>query len=150
MPSPENAELLDAMADQIRAALDDALSAASFTVQVEPRLVFAPSPPTVDMYPGDLARGTEARAFGTEGEFLFTVRCRVNPNDADANQDILLGMMDDVNALSVPMALLDEPTLGGLAADVDVRDVTGFNLYPFGADSLVGFQFTAVVIRADS
>ena len=46
--------------------------------------------PCVDMYPGDLSRGTDAAAFGLDGEFLFTVRVRVQTNDADANQDLLL------------------------------------------------------------
>jgi len=45
-------------------------------------------------------------------------------------------------------ALLDDPTLGGIASDVSVDEssVTGFLLY----GALVGFQFTAAVIRADS
>lgn len=135
------------MADQIRAAVE---AVTDVDVQVEPRMVSAPSPPTIDMYPGDVSRGTEAAAFGENGEFLFTVRARVNENDADANQDLLLAFMDDVNALSVPMALLDEPTLGGLAASLDCVDPTGYVLYPFGADTLLGFQFTCKVIRAES
>ena len=142
----ENAELLDAMADQIRAAV----AAADVDVQVEPRLVPNPSPPTVDMYPGDVSRGTEAAAFGVNGEFLFTVRARVDTNDHEANQDLLLAFMDDINDLSLPMALLDEPTLGGLASDLDVVDATGFVSYPFGNETLIGFQFTCKVIRADS
>lgn len=147
MPSAENADLLDAMADQIRTAMADVTD---IDVQVEPRMVSAPSPPTIDMYPGDVSRGTEAAAFGVEGEFLFTVRARVNENDANANQDLLLALMDDVNDLSIALALLDEPTLGGLATSLDCVDPTGYVLYPFGGDTLLGFQFTAKVIRADS
>lgn len=147
MPSAENAELLDAMADQIRAAV---AVATDVDVQVEPRMVPNPSPPTVDMYPGDLSRGTEAAAFGENGEFLFTVRARVDTNDHVANQDLLLAFMDDINPLSLPMALLDEPTLGGLASDLDCVDPTGFVSYPFGNETLIGFQFTCKVIRADS
>ena len=146
-PATQNADLLDAMAAQIW----DVISAVTdIDVQVEPRMISAPTPPTIDMYPGDISRGTEAAAFGTEGEFLFTVRCRVNENDATANQDLLLAFMDDVNGLSVPMALLEEPTLGGLATSLLVRDPTGFVTYPFGDATLVGFQFTCLVIRADS
>lgn len=144
----ENADLLDAMADQIRDALQSALASSNITVQVHPRMLSACTPPTVDMYPGDLSRGTDARAFGIRGEHLFTVRCRVDENDAEANQDLLLNFMDDINPLSVAGALLDEPTLGGVASDVSVDEssVTGFALY----GDLVGFQFTAAVIRADS
>lgn len=147
MPSAENAELLEQMADQIRAAM---ASVTDIDVQVEPRMVSDPTPPTIDMYPGDVSRGTEAAPFGEEGEHLFTVRARVNENDADANQDLLLAFMDDVNALSIAQALFDDPTLGGLANDLDCIDPTGYVLYPYGGETLLGFQFTAKVIRAES
>jgi hypothetical protein len=143
----QNSDILDAMADQIRAAV---VAVTDIDVQVEPRMVNSPTPPTIDMYPGDTSRGTESAAFGLEGEFLFTVRARVSGNDVDAQQDLLLAFMDDVNALSIPMALLEDTTLGGLVADLSVRDPTGFVLYPYGEQSLVGFQFTCVVIRGDS
>lgn len=147
MPSPENTDLLDAMADQIR----NVVASADVDVEVYGRYVASPpSYPAIDMFPGDLSRGTEARAFGTEGEFLFTVRVRVQTNDADENQELLLNMMDDINALSVPMALLDEPTLGGLAGGLDVVDPTGLVPYGLGEDAPIGFQFTAKVVRADS
>jgi hypothetical protein len=147
LPSAENVELLDAMADQIRAAM---VAVSDVDVQVEPRMVAAPSPPTIDMYPGDLSRGTEATSFGVNGEHLFTVRARVNENDPVANQDLLLAFMDDVNDLSIAVALLDDPTLGGLAADLDCVDPTGYVLYPVGGETLLGFQFTCKVIRAES
>ena len=41
--------------------------------------------------------------------------------------------MDDVDALSVPLALLDEPTLDGLASSLDLIDPSGLVLYPDGA-----------------
>ena len=126
----------------------------SIAIQVEPRMVSAPSPPTIDMYPGDVSRGVDAASFGVDehgkGEFLFTVRARVNENDADANQDLLLAFMDDVNPLSIAAALDDDPTLGGLAHDLDCIDPTGYVLYPFGGETLLGFQFTCRVLRADS
>ena len=143
----ENIDLLDAMADQIAAAI---FPATTHSMQVIPRMVSTPTPPCIDMYPGDIARGTDAAAFGMEGEFLFTVRARVGDNDEEGNQDLLLAFMDDYNALSVPMALLADPTLGGLASSLDIIDPTGFVVYPFGSESLVGFQFTARVIRAES
>ena len=148
MPA-ENAELLDAMADQIRTAV---VAVTDVAVQVEPRMVNAPTPPTVDMYPGDVSRGTEAAAFGSRGEFLFTVRARVAMNDAEAQQDLLLAFMDDVNPLSLALALEDDPTLGGLATDVDCVDPTGYVTYPSwtAGETLLGFQFTCRVIRAES
>lgn len=147
MPSPQNAELLDAMAGQIRTAF---ASVADVDIQVEPRRVAACSPPTIDMYPGDVSRGTEAAAFGVNGEHLFTVRARVNENDEEANQDLLLAFMDDVNELSIALALLEDTTLGGIAVSLDCVDPTGYVLYPSGTEEYLGFQFTCKVIRADS
>ena len=144
----QNSDLLDAMAEQITDSLGALVE--TYRIQVKPRMVSAPTPPTIDMYPGDISRGTEAASFGLNGEFLFTVRARVNDNDEGSGQELLLGFMDDVNALSVAMALLDDPTLNGLASDLDVTDPTGYVSYPFGDQSLIGFQFTCKVIRADS
>lgn len=146
--SVQNADLLDAMAAQIEETLGALID--TYQIQVVPRMVSSPTPPCIDMYPGDVSRGTDAAAFGANGEFLFTVRARVNDNDEDGQQDLLLAFMDDMNALSVPMALLDDTTLGGLATSLDCRDPTGFVLYPLGTESLIGFQFTCMVIRADS
>jgi hypothetical protein len=147
MPAAENAEILDAMADQIRAAV---VAVTDIDVQVEPRRVTTASPPTIDMYPGDLSRGTEALAFGLNGELLFTVRARVNENDNYANQDLLLAFMDDINPLSIAKALVDDPTLGGLASSLDCVDPTGFVTYLSGEQELLGFQFQCKVIRAES
>ena len=119
-------------------------------VQVEPFHVADPSPPTVDMYPGDIARGTEAAAFDVDGEFLFTVRVRVPGNDVETNLRLLNAFLDDVDELSVPLALYDDPTLGGLATSLDCIDPTGLVLYPYGGETLPGRQFTCKVIRADS
>lgn len=147
MPAAENTQLLDAMAT----AVHSVLSSAPVDVLVYGRYVGSPSSyPCVDMYPGNISRGTEAAAFGLNGEFLFTVRVRVQTNDADANQEFLLNMMDDINAYSVPMALMDDPTLGGIADDMDIRDTTGLVPYGLGEDAPIGFEFTAVVIRAES
>lgn len=142
-------DLLDAMADQIRDAVDDVTD---LDVQVEPYMVADATPPTIDMYPGDVARGTDSAAFGGDGEFLFTVRVRVSGNDAVANQALLNAFLDDVDPLSVGNALTDEPTLGGLAQSLDIPEssVTGLVLYPYGTDTLPGRQFTCTVIRADS
>ena len=143
----ENADLLDAMATAIRTAL---AAVTDVDVQVEPRMVGAPTPPTIDMYPGDVSRGTEAEAFGLRGEFLFTVRARVATSDDMAQQDLLLAFMDDVNPLSLQAALTDDVTLGGLADSLDCVDPTGYVLYPFADELLVGFQFTCRVMRANS
>ena len=149
MPTATRQELLDAMADQIRAVL---VTVTDIDVQVEPYQIADPTPPTVDMWPGDSARGSESQAFGADGEFLFTVRARVPGNDPVVNQALLNALMDDVDPLSIGDALYDEPTLGGIAASLDIpmESVTGLILYQYGADVLPGRQFTCRVIRADS
>ena len=147
MPAATTQDLLDAMADQIRDALDDVTD---IDVQVEPYYVADPTPPTVDMFPGDVARGTEAAAFGVKGEFLFTVRARVPGNDAVANQALLNAFLDDIDPLSIALALEDDQTLGGLASDLECIDPTGLVLYSYGQEVLPGRQFTCRVIRAES
>jgi hypothetical protein len=122
----------------------------TYRMQIVGRMVSSPTPPTIDMYPGDLSRGTDAAAFGTQGEHLFTVRARVNDSDSGGNQDLLIGFMDENNALGIAAALTSDTTLGGLATSLDCIDPTGYVTYPFGDQSLIGFQFTCKVIRADS
>ena len=142
-------DLLDAMADQIRDAIDDVTD---IDVQVEPYWVADPSPPTIDMYAGDVARGSDFAAFGIRGEHVFTVRVRVPGNDSVANQALLNAFMDDVDPLSIGTALTDEPTLGGIAATLDIPEgsVTGLVMYQYGNEVLPGRQMTVNVVRADS
>lgn len=150
MPSPENAALLTAMANQIRAALDDVTDV---TVQVEDRWVSSAPDAIVDMWPGDTARDGQSAAFGDDGGFFFTVRARVPMGDEAAGQDLLLGLMDDINPLSVGQALYDEPTLGGLASDLSITNQTGyvnFTAADGGGGLLLGCQWTVLVLRADS
>jgi hypothetical protein len=136
--------IIGAMADAVRSALT------SETVQVEPHMVTAPSPPTVDFYPGDTATGTETRAFGLEGELLVTCRVRVNGNDDVANWELLNDLMDDDGDLSIPAALDADSDLNGYVTSMDFRDPTGIILYAFGDQVLPGRQFTVMVVRADS
>ena len=143
------AEIMEAMADQIRSVIDDVTDVA---VQVEPRMVLNPTPPTVDIYPGDSARDRESAAFGDDGGYLFTVRARVSTADQDAGQDLLLAFMDDEDPLCLGLALLGDDTLGGHAGKIDIRDVSGYRLFehPSGEGAFLGFQFTAIVLPAKS
>jgi hypothetical protein len=132
------------MADCVRDALD------GNDVQVEPHMVTAPSPPTVDFYPGDVATGTDTRAFGMEGELLVTCRVRVSGNDDVANWELLNDLMDDAGDLSIAAALDADYTLNGYVTSLDFRDPTGMVMYTWGDQTLPGRQFTIMVIRADS
>ena len=125
------ADLLDAMADQI----EDQLGAVVETYRSRSigRMVNSPTPPTIDMYPGDLSRGTDAAAFGTEGEFLFTVRARVERERRGRQPGSAAGVHGRrTTRWASPLALLDDTTLGGLATSLDCIDPTGYVTYPFG------------------
>ena len=140
------AELMDAMADQIRGVLDDVTDV---SVQVEPRWVVNPTPPCIDIYPADPSSDQDLRAF-TElmGEPLFTVRARVDMADNVAGQDLLLAFMDEDDPLSIAAAL-EESDLDGLATSVDVRSRSGYVRVVEGGDFL-GCLWQVVVTRARS
>ena len=150
MATATMAEIMGEMADQIRAAV---VAVTDVDVQVEPRMVLNPTPPTIDIYPGDDARDPSSAGFDdVAGGYFFTVRARVSTADADAGQDLLLAFMDDTDDLCLAVALLDEPTLNGYASSLDVRSVTGYRLFehPSGEGAYLGFQFTTLVLPAES
>jgi hypothetical protein len=139
-------DVMDALADQIRNVVDDVTDV---DVQVEPRLVLNPTPPTIDIYPGDLARDAESAAFDeVSGGYLLTVRARVSTSDNTAGQDLLLAFMDDQDGLSIGQAIMDDKTLNGYAASTDVQSQTGYVLFPDpgGEGALLGCQWSVIVI----
>jgi hypothetical protein len=142
-------DILDEMADQIRTVLE---TANEVDVQVEPRMVFQAAPLTVDMYPGDPSRFAESRAMDDDGGYRITVRTRTSTPDHDATYDLLVATMDDEDELCVPLALIAEPTLNGMATSLDVTNATGLRLYETPDPSMahLGWQFTAVVLPAKS
>lgn len=122
--------ILEAMADQIR----DALSGADWDFQVEPKMVLSPTPPSVDMYPGDPATNAELASFAATAEdaaagFIFNVRARIAPTDHEAGQEVLLELSDPASDLSLVQALYDDPTLGGIASDLNVASESGFTIF---------------------
>lgn len=140
-------DIMDAMLTQI----EDAVTASGdFDIQVYRGVLFAPTPPTVDFFPGGLGRNGETAAFGDiSGGYLFTVRARVHTGDQDAGQDLLLRFMDDTDSMCLAGSLVADPTLGGVAASVGITDVSGFVPYPWaGEGELLGFSFTCEVIPA--
>lgn len=143
------AQILDAMADQIRDALDDVTNV---DLQVEPRMVLSPTPPTIDLYPGDPSTDPTLAAYGEKwGGEIVTVRVRVSPSDSNAGQDLLLALMDDEDPLSIVLALDDDPTLAGLASTLAVQSRTGYTLFPdLTGDAYLGCTFGVVVVKARS
>jgi hypothetical protein len=143
------ATIMDEMATAIRTAL----AGADEDYQVEGRMILNPTTPSIDVYPGDPSRGDDSAGFvDLNGEHIFTVRARVSTNDHEANQNILIDLMDDENDLCIAAALEDDPTLNGHASSVFVRQVTGYVLYPTldGAGVHIGCQWTVEVIPARS
>lgn len=138
--------------EELASTLEAAFAAVTdISIQVSPRRLFNPTPPSLDIYPADPFRSTDEAGYGdVSGALLFTVRARVHTADTDAGQDLLLAMMDDQDALCVAQAILDEPTLNGYAQDVDVDGPTGHRMYvdPGGDGAYLGVEWTVRVIQA--
>jgi hypothetical protein len=144
------AQILDEMADIVRGTLDDVTDV---DVQVEPRIVLSPTPPTIDMFPTDPSNDQLLAGFADDvGGELITVRARVNTADSDAGQDLLLALMDDEDPLSLIAALNDDPTLNGTASDCAFRGRSGYVIVPDpgGDAAYLGCLFQYVVIKARS
>ena len=144
-------EIMDEIADQIRAAV---VTVTDVDVQVEPRMLLNPTPPCIDVFPGDSPRDRDSAAFSADDDegYFITVRARVSTADNEAGQDLLLAFVDPTNPLSVGQALYDEPTLNGYAADLDIVGQTGYALFPDpgGDGALLGCQWTVRVIPGNS
>jgi hypothetical protein len=145
-------EIMDALADQVRGVMEDATL--EFPVQVEGRQIVTPTPPTVDMYPGDSSRFPDSAGFALlddQGGYQITVRVRAATADGFAQQDLLLKFMDDTSTLCIAAAVQDDPTLGGLASSVTAINPTGFFPDPWSAfGTMIAFTFTCVVLPAVS
>jgi len=135
--------IMDAMAAQVEAAVEG-----DYDVQVFAGILWNPTPPTIDIYPGGLSRNGATASFDEiSGGYVFTVRARVLVADIDAGQRLLWRFMDDTDSMSIAGALLTDPTLNGYASSLTVRDIGGAIAYPVGPEGeLVGFSFTCEVI----
>lgn len=150
MPTATLAEIMDALADQIRDAMDNVTDVA---VQVEPRIVLNPTPPVIDIYPADPSNDSALRAFGDlVGGELLTVRARVSTAEHEGGQDLLLAFMDDEDPLSVLLAIHDDDTLNGIASTLDVRGRSGYITFvdTVSDASLLGCTWDVVVVKAKS
>ena len=123
------AELLDEMAATMLAVVGPAVTETE--VQVVGRRNFNPTPPSIDIYPGDPFRDTPSAGFTeTGGELLLTVRARVSTVDNIAGQELLLRLMDDEDAIGVASTLMEDQTLNGLASSVYVEGQHGLRPVP--------------------
>jgi hypothetical protein len=80
-----------------------------------------PTPPSIDLYPGDPFQTGAGYGVGSS-ELFFTVRARVTTADVQAGQLLLLRMLDPTDAASVEAALED-------VATVVPEGVSGFRIY---------------------
>ena len=104
---PELTDVMDALGAQLEAELTGITD-----LQVVSRLMWNPTPPAIDIYPGTPFQDEDAMGDGKE--VYLIVRARVNTPDHDGAQEILLGMMDPESATSVAAAIRSDKTLGGV------------------------------------
>jgi hypothetical protein len=134
-----------ALADQIR----EAVGVEFDEIQVEPFLVWRPTPPTIDVYPASPYQS--ALAFGAariENELRFTVRARIGTPDHLAAQAALDELCDPVGDASVALAIEADPTLGGACAQAIVTEgPSEWGVFPAtdGAGDLMGATWTVTV-----
>lgn len=144
-------DIVEKMRDVIEAAVDGS----DPPVQVSAYRLINPTPPTVDIYPGDPLTDGSATGFGAgKEEAIFTVRARIGTGDIEESQKVLLAMMDDQDPLSIAAALEADQTLQGVVASLAVNGPSGHTIYQETSDrpglstgALLGVDWTVKVIR---
>lgn len=129
-------EVMAAAATQLEAQLSEPVPG----IQVEPMLLITPTPPCIDIYPGDPF--SEQISFDDGEELLFTVRARVSTADSEAGQQLLLGLMDR-NGTGVIGAIRSDTTFCGLVDYALAEGPSGYIAYADsgGAGSLLGCEW---------
>lgn len=140
--------------DEMQSVIETAYSGGDLDIQVARRFMLTPTPPCIDLYPGDPSREDSTANFDDElgnPGYLITVRTRIATGDYDAAYDWLLETMDDESDLCLPLLFVDE-SLNGHAMQVDIRNASGLRAYEdvSGNGAYLGWQFTALVMAAKS
>jgi len=126
LPRPANIDVHQAMAAQI----DTELAPLITGLQVSPLLIPNPTPPAIEITPGEPYEELVGMGLGNKILHLI-VRALVNTPDNEGAQELLLSMMDSGQPTSVERAILEDVTLGGVVGDVTVEDgPSGFGLWP--------------------
>lgn len=105
----------------ITTRLEDVLAGEIEGIQIVPFLNVNPTPPSVDVYPGDPFQTGAGFGVG-ESQVFFTIRARVTTADSESGQNLLLRMLDPGDVASVEAALED-------VATVVPEGVSGFREY---------------------
>jgi hypothetical protein len=112
----------------IAAQIENELAAQIIDLTVYPKRQFNPTPPCIDVYPGDPFH--EQTAYGYRNrELFFTIRARVSTADNEAGQAVLLALLDADSPTSVLRALASDRTLQGWVGDSAVDTVSGYGLH---------------------
>ena len=109
---------------ELQAAIADALEPLATEIdglQVYGYLNANPTPPSLDVYPGDPFQNGAGFGVG-QSRVYFTVRARVSTADQEAGQKLLLRLLDPQDLASVEAALAD-------SAVVVPEGVSGFREY---------------------
>jgi hypothetical protein len=140
---PTLLEIMAALADQLRTELDNVEE-----LTVYPTLAANPTPPAIDIYPGDSFQ--ERLGFGAGNNLLqFVVRARVNTPDHEGAQETLLGLCDPHADTSVAQAVESDGSLGGLVNDARIIEgPSQYGIYgtPSNAGLLLGCTWTVSVM----
>lgn len=148
-------EIMDALAAQIHTSMAATVGTADpvmEALQVNSRLVWNPTPPTIDVYPDEEFQTDVGYGRGNK-ELAFTVRARVNTPDHEGAQDLLLAMMDPRQDLSVAAAITaagtaaPAKTLGGTVENVTVEGPSNFGAFVDpGGSALLGCTWRVRVL----
>lgn len=124
-----------------QAALADALRPLEQIIdglQVVGYLNVNPTPPSLDVYPGDPFQSGAGFGVGST-QCWFTVRARVTTADSEAGQRLLLRLLDTHDPASVEVALED-------AGTVATEGVSGFREYlDQSGEALLGCEWRVSV-----
>ena len=134
--------ILAAAAEQIKTVLSSEID----DLQVEPSMMWNPSPPAIDIYPADPFY-TDI-AFGPVSELEFEIRARVDTPDREGAFALIVSMMDPASAASVRAALYGDTTLGGAVENLACTPPSGLGYFTDpGGNPLLGttWQLTVLV-----
>ena len=145
------AQIMDELATQI----DDQLSTVTdVKLDVQGRAFKAQTVPAIDMYPTGLSGlDTDIAAFQENyGGWPINIRVRVSPADVYAGEDLLLGLMDDEDDLSIINTLAYDRTINGLASTMFWSIWGGFIDFPEpgGEGTFLGSLLPIVIVKARS
>lgn len=128
------------MADQIKDTLTDIDD-----LQVEPSMMWNPSPPAIDLYPAD-PLFTDI-AYGQVSELNIEIRARVDTPDREGAFALIVSMMDPGSQSSVRAALYADPTLGNTVENLLCSSPSGLGYFTDpGGQALLGCTWQATVL----